>query len=59
MAKEFQANKSFRSPGVEVLTSHLTPKEMKSVHEARNVTSFYFLSYFTTLPVTLLCRIER
>jgi hypothetical protein len=27
MAKAFQANKSFRNPGIEVLTSHQTPEE--------------------------------
>jgi hypothetical protein len=59
MAKAFQANKSFRNPGAVVLTSHRTPKEMKSVQAGRYATSFYFPSYFTMLPLTNLHRIER
>jgi hypothetical protein len=59
MAKEFQDDKSFRHPGVEVLTSHRMPKEEKSVQAGRNVISFYFLCYSTTLSVATLHKIER
>jgi hypothetical protein len=52
-------NQRFRNPGVEALTWHRMPKEVKSVQAGRNLISFYFLGYSTTLSVATLHRIER